>query len=78
MNASISPRPRSRIDSSDGCVTQVMSLRGTADVGCHAGNERRAGEYRGPRSADGLPFQVADRPDPLGAEQLKAADVDPS
>lgn len=31
-----------------------------------------------PAHADRLPLQVADRPDPVGAEQLKAADVDPS
>src|SRR4029453_8208566 len=48
-----------------------------ADVGRHAGKKSVWGSIY-PAHADRLPLQVADRPDPVGAEQLKAADVDPS
>src|SRR4030095_13337434 len=48
-----------------------------ADEGRHAGKKSVRGSIQAAH-ADGLPFQVADRAYPLGAEQLKAADVDPS
>jgi hypothetical protein len=55
-----------------------MSLWGSKPTWATMLARKACGGVSSPRTPTVLPFHVADRADPFGSEQLKAADMDPS